>query len=84
MGEWEVLESQLETVNEEDVLCGDAGAVSLSGVFVEETGGCAIASAGREGVLWRGAVFNLLLIMSVLLLVPGKRRLGAYCRKASG
>ncbi len=74
LGEWEVLESQLETVNGEDVLCGDAGSVSLSGVFVEETGGCVIASAGGEGVLWRGAVFNLLLIMSVLLLIPGMSR----------
>ncbi len=75
LGEWEVLESQLETVNGEDVLCGDAGAVSLSGIFVEETGGCAIASANGEGVLWRGAVFNLLLIISVLLLIPGISRL---------
>ncbi len=75
LGEWEVLESQLETVNGEDVLCGDAGAVSLSGVFVEETGGCAIAAASGEGVLWRGAVFNLLLIISVLLLVRGMSRL---------
>ena len=75
--EWEeLLESWPDTVNGEDVLCGDAGAVSLSGVFVEEIGGCVIASAGGEGVLWRGAVFNLLLIMSVLLLIPRKRRLG--------
>ena len=80
--EWEVLESQLDTVNGEDVLCGDAGAVSLSGVFVEETGGCVIAAAGGEGVLWRGAVFNLLLIMSVLLLIPRKHKPGVYDRKA--
>ena len=83
--EWEeLLESWPDTVNGEDVLCGDAGAVSLSGIFVEETGGCAVASAGGEGFLWRGAVFNLLLIMSVLLLVPGMSRPGVYDRKASG
>ncbi len=84
LGEWEVLESRSETVNGEEVVCGDVGAVSLTGVFVEDTGGCVIASAGGEGVPWRGAVFNLLLIMSVLMLVPGKHRPGAYYRKASG
>ena len=47
----------------------------LTGVFVEDTGGCVIASTSGEGVLWRGAVFNLILIMSVLLLIPWKRRL---------
>ncbi len=84
-GEWEeVLESRPETVNEEDVLCAEAGSFSLSGVFVEETGGgCAVASTGGEGVLWRGAVFNLLLIISVLLLIPGVSKLGVYDRKAS-
>ena len=48
LGEWEeLLESQLpDTVNGEDVLCGDAGAVSLSGVFVEETGGCVCCRRG--------------------------------------
>ena len=75
LGEWEVLESSRpETVNGEDVVCGDVGAVSLTGVFVEDTGGCFIAAASGEGVLWRGAVFNLLLIMSVLLFVPGMSR----------
>ncbi len=85
LGEWEVLESQLETVNGEDVVCGDAGAVSLSGVFVEETGGCAIAAAGGEGIVrWQGAVLNLLFTISVLLLFPGMRKLGVYDGKTSG
>ena len=74
LGEWEALESRLETVNEEEVVCGDVGAFSLTGVFVEDTGGCVIASASGEGVLWRGTVFNLLLIISVLL-IPGISRL---------
>ena len=74
LGEWEVLPSRLETVNGEEVVCGDTGAVSLTGVFVEETGGCVIASVNGEEVLWRGAVFNLLLIISVLLLIPGMSR----------
>ena len=74
-GEWEVLESRMETVNGEEVVCGDTGAVSLTGVFVEETGGCVIASVNGEEVLWRGAVLNLLLTMSVLLLIPGMSRL---------
>ena len=84
--EWEeLLESWPDTVNGEDVLCGDAGAVSLSGVFVvEEPGGCVIAAAGGEGVLWRGAVFNLLLIISALLFIPGMSRPRVYDRKASG
>ena len=81
LGEWEVLESRLETVNGEEVVCGDVGGFSLTGVFVEDTGGCVIASASGEGVPWRGAVFNLLLTMSVLLLIPGKSRLGVYDRK---
>ena len=76
LGEWEVLESRLEMVNGEDVVCGDVGAVSLTGVFVEDTGGCVIAAGSGEGVLWRGAVSNLLLTMSVLLLVPGSAGLG--------
>ena len=75
LGEWEVLESRLEMVNGEDVVCGDVGGFSLSGVFVEDTGGCVIASAGGKGAPWRGAVFNLLLMISVLLLVPGMSRL---------
>ena len=74
LGEWEVLPSRLETVNGEEVVCGDVGAVSLTGVFVEDTGGCVIASVNGEEVLWRGAVFNLLLIISVLLLIPGMSR----------
>ena len=79
--EWELLESQLETVNGEEVVCAEAGAVSLSGVFVEETGGCAVASVNGEGtVRWQGAVFNLLLTISVLLLIPGMSRL--KCRKS--
>ena len=82
LGEWEVLESSRpETVNGEEVVCGDVGAVSLTGVFVEDTGGCAVAAGSGEGVLWRGAVFNLLLTISVLLLVPWKRRLGVHGRK---
>ena len=81
LGEWEALESRLETVIGEEVVCGDVGAFSLTGVFVEDTGGCVIASAGGEGVLWRGAVFNLLLIISVLLLIPGMRKPGVYGRK---
>ena len=81
LGEWEVLPSQLETVNGEELVCGDAGAFSLTGVFVEDTGGCVIASASGEGVLWRGAVFSLLLTISVLLLVPGMSRLGVHGRK---
>ena len=84
-GEWEALESSRpEMVNGEDVVCGDVDGFSLTGVFVEDTGGCVIASASGEGVQWRGAVFNLLLIMSVLLLIPGMSRLGIYGRKASG
>ena len=75
LGEWEVLPSQLETVNGEEVVCGDVGGFSLTGVFVEDTGGCVIASASGEGVRWQGAVFNLLLIISVLLLIPGMSRL---------
>ena len=48
-GEWEVLESSRpEMVNGEEVVCGDVGEVSLTGVFVEDTGGCVIASAGGE------------------------------------
>ena len=59
LGEWEVLESSRpETVNGEEVVCGDVGAVSLTGVFVEDTGGCVIASASGEEVQWREAVFN--------------------------
>ena len=76
LGEWEVLPSQLETVNGEEVVCGDVGSFSLTGVFVEDTGGCVIASAGGEGIPWRGAVLNLLLIISVLLLIPGMRKPG--------
>ena len=80
-GKWEVLESRSETVNGEEVVCGDVDGFSLTGVFVEETGGCVIASTNGEGVLWQGAVFNLLLTMSVLLLIPGKRRPRVYYRK---
>ncbi len=77
LGEWEVLESsRSETVNGEEVVCGEVDAVSLTGVFVEDTGGCVIAAVSGEGVPWRGAVFNLLLIMSVLLLIPGMRKPG--------
>ena len=73
-GEWELVESRLEMeVNGDKVVCADAGAVSLTGVFVEERGGCAVAAAGGEGtVRWQRAVFNLLLTMSVLLLIPGR------------
>ena len=75
LGEWELLESSRpEMVNGEEVVCGDVDAFFLTGVFVEDTGGCVIASAGGEGVLWRGAVFNLLLTISVLLLIPGMRK----------
>ncbi len=76
LGEWEVLPSRVETVNGEDVVCGETGAVSLMGVFAEETGGCAVAAASGEGtVRWQGAVFNLLLAISVLLLIPGMSKL---------
>ena len=84
LGEWEVLESsRSETVNGEDVVCGDVDGFSLTGVFVEDTGGCVIASASGEGVPWRGAVVNLLLTISVLLLIPGMSRLGVWGRKAA-
>ena len=74
--EWELLESRLETVNGEELVCAETGAVSLVGVFVEETGGgCAVAAANGEGtVRWQGALFNLLLTISVLLL-PGMSKL---------
>ena len=82
LGEWEVLESSRpETVNGEEAVCGDVDGFSLTGVFVEDTGGCVIASAGGEGVPWKGAVFNLLLIMSVLLLIPRKSKLSGLGRK---
>ena len=81
-GEWELLESWLETVNGEEVVCREVGAFSLTGVFVEETGGCVIAAANVEGtVRWQGAVFNLLLSISVLLLIQGKRKLRELYRK---
>ena len=77
LGEWELLESSRpEMVNGEEVFCGDVDGSSLTGVFVEDTGGCVIAAVSGEGVLWRGAVFNLLLIISVLLLIPGMRKPG--------
>ncbi|MYA48575.1 MAG: hypothetical protein F4Y23_04830 [Candidatus Dadabacteria bacterium] len=72
-GEWELPEPQLKTVNGEDVVCAEAGAVSLTGVFVEETGGgCAVAAAEGEVASGERAAFNLLLIISVLLLIPGR------------
>ena len=82
LGEWEVLESsRSETVNGEDVVCGDTSGFSLTGVFVEDTGGCVIAAVSGKGVLWRGAVFNLLLTMSVLLLIPGMSKLSGSGRE---
>ena len=74
--EWELLESQPQTVNGEEVVCAEVGAVSLVGVFVEETGGCVIAAANGEGtVRWQRAVFNLLFTISVMLLIPGRNLL---------
>ncbi len=75
--EWELLESQPQTVNGEEVVCAETGAVSLVGVFVEETGrGCAVAAVNGEGtVRWQGAVFNLLFTISVMLLIPGRKLL---------
>ena len=74
--EWELLESWVETVNGEELVCAEAGAVSLVAVFVEEMGGCVIAAGSGEGtVRWQGALFNLLLIISVLLLIPGRSKL---------
>ena len=78
LGEWEVLPSLLETVNGEELLCAETGGFSLTGVFVEETGGCAVAAASGEGaVRWQGALFNLLLTISVLLIAKP----GVYGRK---
>ncbi len=80
LGEWELFPSRVETVNGDDVVCADAGASSLMGVFVEETGGCAVAAASGEGTIrWQGALFNLLLAISALLLIA---KLGGYDRKA--
>ena len=74
--EWELLESQPQTVNGEEMVCAATNAVSLTGVFVEETGGCVIAAANGEGtVRWQRAVFNLLLTISVMLLIPGRKLL---------
>ena len=42
-------------VNGEDVVCGDVDGFSLTGVFVEDTGGCVIAAASGEGVLVAGS-----------------------------
>ncbi|MDE0160009.1 MAG: hypothetical protein OXI02_02160 [Candidatus Dadabacteria bacterium] len=82
LGEWEVLPSLLETVNGEELLCAETGGLSLTGVFVEETGGCAVAASGKGTVRWQGVLFNLLLAISVLLLIA---KLGVYDRKpASG
>ena len=82
LGEWEVLPSLLETVNGEELLCAETGGFSLTGVFVEETGGCAVAASGEGTVRWQGALFNLLLTISVLLLIA---KPGVYGRKpASG
>ena len=75
LGEWEVLPSLLETVNGEELLCAETGAFSLTGVFVEETGGCAVAASGEGTLRWQRALFNLLLTISVLLLVPGRSKL---------
>ena len=82
LGEWEVLPSLLETVNGEELLCAETGGFSLTGVFVEETGGCAVAASGEGTLRWQGALFNLLLTISVLLLIA---KPGVYGRKpASG
>ncbi len=84
--EWELLESRPERVNGKDVVCAETDAVSLVGVFVveeTETGGCVIASAnGERTVRWQGALFNLLLTISVLLLLPGMSKLGVYDRES--
>ena len=80
--EWELLPSLLETVNGEELLCAETGGFSLTGVFVEETGGCAVAASGEGTLRWQRALFNLLLAISVLLLIA---KPGVYGRKpASG
>ena len=76
--EWELLGSRPKRVNGEDLVCAETDAFSLTGVFVEEEetdgGGCAIAAgSGEAGTGWsENTVFNLLLTISVLLLIPGK------------
>ena len=75
LGEWEVLPSLLQTNNGEELPCAETGRFSLTGVFVDLSGACAVAASGEETVRWQAVLSNLLLIISVLLLLPGRSKL---------
>lgn len=71
-GEWDPLESRLETLDGVQMVCAKTDALSLFAIFIAEAdgSGCSIAAADMEGV---DSAFNLLLAVFALLVIPGRR-----------